>query len=407
MRTAACRRLLPALPALTRPRSPAPLPATPPLLAAPPPGAAPRLRAPPRWPVPGPGQWAVPGVPRPAQPAGPAPLIAQLGGVLDALHGHGPVSGTAVDTLALLRLAEQARGLALRELAELDATGTVLPGVRATPASWLRDTQLLGNDTARATVRLARRLRDTLPQIGQLLCAGGTTHEHAAAVAHGVHGLDQQILADTDAAGAFTAQARTADPGTVRRQLRDKAHALDDRLGADTDRRARDRQGLRLKQVGGHTAIDGTLAGEDGALVRLALGLAADTARTHGDTRSTAARHAQVLTSWATGYLHRAHGPGDSLDGDAHTVRTHLLISCTPSQLTAHTAAHRPHRPHRPHRRDRHAPTRPARPAGPARPTGPAGPARPAGPAGPARPDRAARPHPGRRTPAQRQHPRR
>src|SRR3546814_10821078 len=33
--------------------------------------------------------------------------------------------------------------------------------------------------------------------------------------------------------------------------------------------------------------------------------------------------------------LARAHGPGDSLADDAHTVRTHTHVVCTPEQLAA------------------------------------------------------------------------
>lgn len=280
------------------------------------------------------GEWSVPGVSRP--PVAPVlpPLLTDLTAALDDLDGHGPLSGSPADTLALLRAAERARGLALRELGELVATGVPLPGgPRATPASWLRDSQLLGDDAARASVRLAAELRDTLPQIGSLLRAGGTTLEHAAAVATGVRGLDESVVADTDAAGAFRALAAAATPPDIRTTLRDKACAIDPRLAADADRKARDRQGLRLSQVGAHTVVDGTIASQDGATVRLAFDLAVEAARTAGDTRGRAARSADVLLGWANDYLTRAHGPGDSLDSDVHTVRTHLLISCTPGQL--------------------------------------------------------------------------
>jgi hypothetical protein len=114
--------------------------------------------------------------------------------------------------------------------------------------------------------------------------------------------------------------------------------------------------GLRLSDVGSHTALDGTLPAEDGALVRLAMDLAIQADRATStdptdntgqngspdqnggagtDRRSTAARQADVLIRWATDSLHRAHGPGDSLADDAHTVRTHLHILCRPDQLTA------------------------------------------------------------------------
>ncbi len=93
--------------------------------------------------------WATPGVTAP--PAGPSPLIADLRSAMDALGEHGPVSGSRADTAALLDLAERARGLALRELAEMDATaGHARPGRTTTTASWLRDEQHLTDGAARA-----------------------------------------------------------------------------------------------------------------------------------------------------------------------------------------------------------------------------------------------------------------
>ncbi len=93
--------------------------------------------------------------------------------------------------------------------------------------------------------------------------------------------------------------------------------------------------GLRLNDVGTHTAVDGTLAGEDGATVRLAMDLAIEAAREAGDQRGKPARQADVLVQWARDYLTRAHGPGDSLADDAHTVRTHIHVLCRPDQLAS------------------------------------------------------------------------
>jgi hypothetical protein len=61
--------------------------------------------------------------------------------------------------------------------------------------------------------------------------------------------------------------------------------------------------------------------------------LAVEADRQAGDQRGKAARQADVLVGWASDYLHRTHGPGDSLADDAHTVRTHLHILCRPDQL--------------------------------------------------------------------------
>ena len=81
--------------------------------------------------------WDVPGQARP--PAGPSLLLEDLRRSLDAVAAAGPLSGSRADTAVLLVLAERSRALALRELAQMDATGGHLrPGARSTTASWLR-----------------------------------------------------------------------------------------------------------------------------------------------------------------------------------------------------------------------------------------------------------------------------
>jgi len=274
--------------------------------------------------------WDLPGQARPEAVA--SPLLADLRRSLDALVVHGPLSGSRADTGALLELAERARALALRELAEMDATGGHLrPGVTSTTASWLRQERRLSDGGARGAVRLATALRDELPAVGELLATGTITVEHAAAVVAGVRGLDGEIVRDAQL--GLCDLARSVDPADLRTRLRDKAAAVDDRIAAEAERRARERMGLRLHDVGPHTAVDGTLAGEDGAMVRLAMDLAVEADREDGDRRGKAARQADVLVRWASDYLHRERGAGDSLADDAHTVRTHLHVLCRPEQL--------------------------------------------------------------------------
>ena len=275
--------------------------------------------------------WATPGV---TPSVRTSPVLDRLGAALDAVQAQGPLSGSRADTARLLALAERARALALRELAEMDVTGGHLrPGVASTTASWLRDVQRLSDGAARATVRLAAALRDDLPRLDSTLLRGDVTVEHAAAVVAGVRGLDRDVVREAEE--GLCALAQVTDPVGVRTRLRDKAAAIDDRLARDAERRARDRMGLRLSDVGSHTAVDGTLAGDDGATVRLAMDLAVEAARTAGDTRGKAARQADVLVQWARDHLTREHGPGDSLADDAHTVRTHLHVLCRPEQLPA------------------------------------------------------------------------
>jgi len=274
--------------------------------------------------------WAVPGVTA-AEP-GPSPLLTGLRVAVTALTEHGAVSGSRRDTATMLDLAEQMRALALRELAEMDAVGGhQRPGVTTTTATWLRDEQHLSDGAARATVNLATTLRDDLPGIGALLTRGEITVEHASAVVAGVRGLDADVV--SEAQEGLCALALVTDPADLRKRLRDKAAAVDDSIAAEVERRARERMGLRLNDVGSHTAVDGTLAGDDGATVRLAMDLAVEAGREAGDKRGKAARQAEVLVAWAAEYLTRVHGPGDSLADDAHTVRTRLHVMCRPEQL--------------------------------------------------------------------------
>jgi len=196
----------------------------------------------------------------------------------------------------------------------------------------------MSDSAARATVRLATTLRDDLPRLGDVLQQGSVTVEHAAAVVTGVRGLDREVVREAE--DGLCALAQVTDPVDLRKRLRDKATAIDDRLAAEAERRARERMGLRLNDVGAHTAVDGTLAGDDGATVRLAMDVAVEAAREDGDQRGRAARQADVLVEWARDYLTRRHGAGDSLADDAHTVRTRLHVLCRPEQLEAVSLMH-------------------------------------------------------------------
>ena len=285
--------------------------------------------------------WAVPGVTPPAPAT--SPLVTDLRASVGALVRHGAVSGSRRDTSDLLALAEQVRALALRELAEMDAVGGhQRPGVTSTTASWLRQDRHLSDGAARSAVQLATALRDDLPAVGALLSRGQISIEHAGAVVAGVRGLDAAVVSEAEQ--GLCELALLTDPADLRKRLRDKAAAVDDRIAAEVERKARDRMGLRLNDVGGHTAVDGTLAGEDGAVVRLAMDLAVEAGRQPDDNRSRAARQAEVLVGWAADHLTRVHGSGDSVADDAHTVRTHLHVMCRPDQLLAgvHAGALRP-----------------------------------------------------------------
>ena len=274
--------------------------------------------------------WCVPGV-RQLPRVGPSPEVRALVDATDALQAT-PPTGRAQDTAELFVLAERLRGLALRDLAELDAVGGHLTAGAATAATWLRDTALLTDQAARAAVRLARQVRDELGPLGETLRSGGTTLEHVRAVAEQTRGLDPQVVRES--LPALCDLVRSTDARTTRMQLKERADAIRPELGRDAALRAHDRRGLFADDVQGvKVSLGGSLGAEDGQVLLLGLDLACEAERTAGDTRTLPQRRADVLVQWAREAARRLTGSGDSLAQDAHTVRTHLLITCTPEQL--------------------------------------------------------------------------
>ena len=279
---------------------------------------------------PEPSPWCIPGV-RQLPRIGPSAVVAALIAATDALHAA-PPSGRPEDTAELFVLAERLRGLALRDLAELDAVGGHLAAGAATAAVWLRDTALLTDQTARATVRLAGRVRDELGPLGEALNAGGTSLEHVRAVAEETRGLDPEIVRDS--LPALCQLVRSTDARTTRMQLKERADAIRPELGRDAALRAHDRRGFFADDVQGvKVLLGGSLGAQDGQVLLLGLDLACEADRTAGDKRTLPQRRADVLVRWAREAASQLAGSGDSLSQDAHTVRTHLLITCTPEQL--------------------------------------------------------------------------
>ena len=99
---------------------------------------------------------------------------------LDALHAGlwmlpmalptflcAPVSGRPADVAVLLVLAERLRAVAVRGLAELEASGAYVGAGASSAAVWLRREQVLGADAARSTVRLAQRLLVAAQLLGE------------------------------------------------------------------------------------------------------------------------------------------------------------------------------------------------------------------------------------------------
>ncbi len=131
------------------------------------------------------------------------------------------------------------------------------------------------------------------------------------------------------------ALVQTTDPATVRATLKERPDAIRPDLARQAARRAHDRRGFYADDVlGAKVSLSGSLGAEDGQVLLLGLDLACDADRTAGDRRTLPQRRADVLVQWAREAAARLSGPGDTLARDAHTVRTHLLITCTPDQLT-------------------------------------------------------------------------
>ena len=289
------------------------------------------------WPAPA---WCVPGVAGPG--AGRAPVVsATVAALVSAVDGLValPVSGCPVDLAVVLTQAERLRGVGLFGLGELEVSRGYAADGSVSAAAWLRRTLVVSDDSARAAVRLAGRLRAELADLGRALLAGRTTVEHVRAVAAGTAGLDSDLVA---AAGAALVElAAVAAPATVRLELRRRAESIHPALGRDAARRQRARRGFYADAVGGAgVLLGGALDDEDGAVLLHALDLAVKADRDDAGTAAAAprglpARRADALVGWARRAALELAGPGDTAAQDAHTVRSHLLITCTAEQLAA------------------------------------------------------------------------
>ena len=277
-------------------------------------------------------RWAPPGTGADGAAPAMSPEVAAAHEAVVALVAA-PASGRPVDVAALLRIAEQLRGLALQSLGEMEVTGSHLAEGAATTATWLRDRQLLSDMGARAQVRLAAALRDDLPGIGARLRAGETTVEHARAAVAGTAGLDREVVRASD--DAICDLIASTDPQTVRTELRERAEATDPELGRNAERRAYERRGVRLDATRSGYLLGGNLTVEDGHVVELGFDLAIQADRTDGDSRNLSQRRADVIVQWARQAAAEHVGAAGSVADDVRTTRTQLLLTCTAEQLTA------------------------------------------------------------------------
>ncbi len=227
-----------------------------------------------------------------AAPPRPAPVV-ELWDALDRLRTLGPTGDPRV-CAALLQATSALDGLALREVAAVDAYGTCtevdLPSAAAVVQAAMRCTV----GSARVTVRLAERLDDDLQPLGALLLAGQVTRAHCSAVVHGLRGLGVDVV--SDAIDAVCQVALHADPVTVATELRLRAEAISAELANEARRRLEARIGLSCDESPDGTGhLSATLHPETLALFRAIVDAQVHGARERGDTRSVSRRRHDAL----------------------------------------------------------------------------------------------------------------
>ncbi len=194
--------------------------------------------------------------------------------------------GQAGTLAALLTEQQRVEGLVLRQTAHvLDLAGAFEVDPAAHVSRVVQRTLGSSVEHARATVRLARRLDTDLAPVGDLLRAGRITRAHAAAVVHGVRGLDPDVVAGN--LEAVCRAALNSDPTTLARVLREKAEAISSTLAEEQRRRLEARTLLRMHETfDGGWHLEATLNAEDGALLQQALDRRLATDRHDGDPRT-------------------------------------------------------------------------------------------------------------------------
>ena len=226
--------------------------------------------------------------------APPVPSTAvELYDVLDRLGSLGP-TGDPRMCAALLRAVSTMEGLALREVAAVDAYGTFTEVGQPSAVALVQAAVDCTQSVAGGTVRLARRLDSDLRPIGELLVAGRLTRRHCAAVVHGVRGLDANIV--TDSLPAICAVALATDPDTLARELRLRAEAISPALAEHARARLEARIGLSYSDSPDGTGhLSATVTPETIALLNAVLDATVHRARVDGDSRRTARRRHDAL----------------------------------------------------------------------------------------------------------------
>ena len=226
------------------------------------------------------------------QPAVPTTTTA-LYDALDELARLGPTGDPRVCT-ALLRALARVEGLALREVATVDAYGTAAELGQVSTAALVQAATRSTIRSAQTTVRLANRLDQDLQPLGEALVAGRLSRRHCEATAYGVRGLGAQVVAD--AVPAILDLALLVDPDVLARELRTRAEAISPELAQEARRRLDARVGVGLDESPDGTGhLTGTLSAETLALFRAVLDGLVHGQRVEGDLRSAPRRRHDAL----------------------------------------------------------------------------------------------------------------
>ncbi len=229
-------------------------------------------------------------------PCGLPPEVVALQEAIDAValflaRGGDCQVGTMT---ALLGQAQQVEGLALRQVAQVDLSGTWIAVAPHGTHQLVQNALGCTVEHSRATVRLARRLEEDLAPVGDLLRAGRITRAHAAAVVHGLRGLDPETVASS--LEAVCQAALSADPSALAKRLRERAEAVSPQLAEEQRRRLEARTEFRMNETfDGGWHVEGTLDGEDGALLQDVINKRLAAGRVDGDTRGLPQRRRQAF----------------------------------------------------------------------------------------------------------------
>ena len=227
-------------------------------------------------------------------PAGPvADLLAAIEVVRLELGSVGAAGDPRICAL-LLRASSAVDGLALREVAAMDAYGTCHEAGQGSAAAVVQGATGCSVQAARGTVRLAERRDGDLRPLGDLLVAGRVSRRHCTAVVHGVRGLGAEVIATS--LEAICTLALHADPERLASELRTRAEAISPKLAEQARRRLDARVGVSCDETPDGTGhLSGTLHPETLALFQAVTDAVVHGERVEGDTRSQVRRRHDAL----------------------------------------------------------------------------------------------------------------